>query len=76
MNRMEHKKRAYTKPEIKVYPTELNNSLLQASITPSPSMSYYYWDNPEEIDEGSIIIGDPSSVAPAKNWGNVWEEEE
>lgn len=76
MNRMEHKKRAYTKPEIKIYPTELNNSLLQASITPSPSTSYYYWDNPEEIDEGSVIIGDPSSVAPAKNWGNVWEEEE
>ena len=73
---MENKKRAYTTPKIKVYPILDDYLLLTASITPNSNASgTTSWDTEQEQNGGELLIGDDSNVAPAKSWGNVWEEE-
>jgi len=73
---MERKKRAYTTPTIKVYPIQEDNLLQAASVTPNGNASgTTSWDTEQEQNGGELLIGDDSNVAPAKSWGNVWEEE-
>jgi len=74
MDNMERKKRAYTTPEIKVYPMR-SEPFMSPSVTPNGSASgTSNWDADEAHEGGTFYIGDKSSVAPAKDWGNVWEE--
>ena len=77
MKKMECKKRVYTMPEIEVYPVENDNLLKTVSVTPNGTASNAaQWDADQEVDGGSSRIRNSNDNVPAKNWGNVWEEEE
>ena len=74
-NKENNKKRAYTSPEIKVYPIQ-EVLFICASITPNANTSgTTSWDAEQEHNGGGVVIGDGSSIAPAKTWGNLWEDD-
>lgn len=73
---MKSKKQKYYKPEIKVYPADTDNLLQTVSVTPNGNGSGNTpWNGEQEYEGQTTIVGDGSSVAPAKNWGDIWEEE-
>ena len=74
MKKMERKKRAYTTPEIMVYPME-NDILLQTvSVTPNGGTSN--WEADETHEGGIGIVDDGSNMAPAKKHNSLWDDEE
>ncbi|EGV29472.1 hypothetical protein HMPREF9431_02224 [Segatella oulorum F0390] len=57
-------KRVYITPESKVYVMQ-TEQLICGSVTPHPKGSTTtQWDNDEESEGGTILVGDESTIAP------------
>ena len=76
MNRKQIKKQPYTAPQCKVILTEAE-SFICTSVRPNAGGSTVQpgYDDKGEHDAGTVLFGDPSTVAPAKE-GGFWDEED
>ena len=76
MNRKQIKKQPYTAPQCKVILTEAE-SFICNSVRPNAGGSTVQpgYDDKGEHDVGTVLFGDPSTVAPAKE-GGFWDEED
>lgn len=74
MKKMECKKRAYTTPEIKVYPMQSDFFICGSVVPDVNTSSNASWEADQEHNGGTIFLGDGSNVSPAKSWGSVWED--
>ena len=64
-------KRVYVTPESKVYAMQ-TEQFICGSVTPHPKGSTTtQWDNDEESEGGTILIGDEGDVAP---WSRQWKQ--
>lgn len=69
------KKKDYERPECNVHEME-TETFICASVTPDTGASQHQWgyDDKGVHEVGSIILGDETTVAPAKR--NYFEEDE
>jgi len=71
-----NRKESYVKPECNVVQLTMEQLICVVSVRPDASFSSSsLYDDKGEHDVGTILIGDPSTVAPAKQ-GGLWEEDE
>lgn len=69
------KKKDYERPECNIHEME-TETFICASVTPDASVSQHQWgyDDKGVHEVGSILLGDETTVAPAKR--NYFEEDE
>lgn len=76
MKRKEFEKQPYATPWCKIIPTEVENFICN-SVRPNSGGSTVQpgYDNKGEHNVGSVLFGDPSTIAPAK-YGGLWDYDE
>ena len=76
MNKERFPKQPYIVPLCRIVQAD-EESFICASVRPDPNGSYMYsgYEGKGEYDVGTVLFGDPSSVAPAKQ-GGFWDEED
>ncbi|EHO71891.1 hypothetical protein HMPREF9140_00832 [Prevotella micans F0438] len=76
MKRRDLKKRAYIVPWCRVIETECESFIcISGSLDGIGSNVQNNYDDKGEHNMGSIYLGDPSSMAPAKQQIGNWEDE-
>ena len=75
MNREQKERLLYVTPRCTVVPVEEEGFIcVSPRFDPAGSTTETNYDDKGEHDMGSVYFGDESTVAPAKDWGDVWEE--
>ena len=75
MNKEQKERLLYVTPRCTVVPVEEEGFIcVSPRFDPAGSTTETNYDDKGEHDMGSVYFGDESTVAPAKNWGDVWEE--